>query len=150
MINQYEWLESKKSSTGSRAMLSGRGHRRNDKPLIQSPLCSRTGHSALKCREFQITHRERKPNEYHKDGEHGGNGGDGENGGGGGNDGEGGATVEVDAVKIASGAEVMSAQTLGLGRSSPQTLAPLWPHAAPCASGMKRSARWQTAVLPKI
>ena len=63
---------------------------------------------------------------------------------------EGAATVEAEAVKITSRAEVMSAQTLGLGRSSPQALARLWPHAAPCASGVKMSTGWQTAVLPKI
>ena len=63
-------------------MLSTRGHRRNDKPRIRCPLCSRTGHSALKCREFQIIPREKKPNGYQRDGEHGGNGGGGSNGGG--------------------------------------------------------------------
>ena len=63
---------------------------------------------------------------------------------------EGVATVEAEAVKIASGAEVMSAQTLGLGHSSPQALARLWPHAAPRASGMKMSTGWQTAMLTKI
>ena len=36
---------------------------------------------------------------------------------------EGAATAEAKAVKFTSEAEVMSAQTLGLGRSSPQTLA---------------------------
>ena len=60
------------------------------------------------------------------------------------------ATVEAGAVKIPSGAEVMSAQTLGLGRSSSQTFARFWLHAAPRASGMKMSTGWQTAVLPKI
>ena len=64
-------------------MLSARGHRRNDKPPIRCPLCSRTGHSALHCRKFQITRREKKPNGYQRDGEHGGNGGGGRNGGGG-------------------------------------------------------------------
>ena len=63
---------------------------------------------------------------------------------------EGVATEEAEAEKIASGAEVMSAQTLGQGRSSPQALARLWPHAAPRASGMKMSIEWQTAVLPRI
>ena len=58
MINQYERLDCKKSAAGSRAMLSTRGHRRNDKPPIRCRLCSRTGHSALQCREFQITRRE--------------------------------------------------------------------------------------------
>ena len=43
-----------------------------------------------------------------------------------------------------------AAQTLGLGCSSPQALARLWPHAAPYASGMEMSTGWQTAVLPKI
>ena len=52
VINQYERLESEKSAAGSRAMLSARGHRRNDAPPTRCPLCSRTGHSALKCREF--------------------------------------------------------------------------------------------------
>ena len=83
MINQYEWLESKKSAAGNQAMLSARGHRRNDTPPTRCTLCSRTGHSALKCREFQITRREKKPNRYQRDGEHGGNGGGGSNGGGG-------------------------------------------------------------------
>ena len=55
---------------------------------------------------------------------------------------EGAATVEAEAVKITLGAEVMSAQTLVLGRSSPQALARLWPHAAPCASGVETSAGW--------
>ena len=32
VINQYERLESEKSAAGSRAMLSARGHRRNDNP----------------------------------------------------------------------------------------------------------------------
>ena len=72
-------------------MLSARGHRRNDTPPTRCPFCSRTGHSALKCREFQITGREKKPNGYQRDGEHGDNGGSGRNrggrrnGGGGGN-----------------------------------------------------------------
>ena len=52
VINQYERLESEKSAAGSRAMLSARGHRRNDTTPTRCPLCSRTGHSALKCREF--------------------------------------------------------------------------------------------------
>ena len=85
VINQYERLESEKSVAGSRAMLSARGHRRNDKHPIRCPLCSRTGHSALQCREFQITRREKKPNGYQRGGEHGGNGGGRRNGGGGGN-----------------------------------------------------------------
>ena len=42
VINQYEPLECEKSAAGSRAMLSARGHRRNDKPPIRCPLCSRT------------------------------------------------------------------------------------------------------------
>ena len=49
-------------------MLSARGHHRNDKPPIRCPLCSCTGHysatlllSALQCREFQTTRREKKP-----------------------------------------------------------------------------------------
>ena len=37
----------------------------------------------------------------------------------------------------------MSAQILGLGCSSSQALARLWPHAAPPASGMKMSTGWQ-------
>ena len=52
VINQYERLESEKSATGSTAMLSARGYRRNDTPLTRCPLFSRAGHSALKCREF--------------------------------------------------------------------------------------------------
>ena len=80
VINQYERLESEKSAAGSRAMLSARGHRRNDSPPIRCPLCSCTGHSALICREFQITRREKKANGYQRDEEHGGNGGGGGNG----------------------------------------------------------------------
>ena len=63
---------------------------------------------------------------------------------------EGAATVEAAAAKIAEGAKVMSAQSLGLGRSSPQALARLWPHAAPRSSSMKMSTGWQTAVVPNI
>ena len=37
MTNQYERLESEKSAGGSRAMLSARGHRRNDNPPIRCP-----------------------------------------------------------------------------------------------------------------
>ena len=89
VINQYERLECEKSATGSRGMLSARGHRRNDKPPIRCPLCSCTGHfSAMQYREFQISRREKKPNEYQRDGEHGGNVGGGENIGGGRNGGE--------------------------------------------------------------
>ena len=73
-------------------MLSARGHRRNVKLPIRCPFCSRTGHSASKCREFQITRREKKPNGYQRDGkqgdrngEGGGNGRDGVSGGVGGN-----------------------------------------------------------------
>ncbi|CAN0202378.1 unnamed protein product [Ascophyllum nodosum] len=80
VINQYERLESEKSVAGSRAMLSSRGQRHKDTPPTRCPLCSRTGHSALKCREFQITRHEKKPNGYPRDGEHGGNGGGGGNG----------------------------------------------------------------------
>ena len=71
-------------------MLSARGHRRNDTSPTRCPLCSRTGHSALKCGEFQITRREKKLNEYQRDGEHGDNGGGGSNGGGSRNSGGGG------------------------------------------------------------
>ena len=85
MINPYERLESEKSAAGTRAVLSARGHRRNNKPSIRCPLCSRTGHSALQCRDLQITQRDKKPNGYQRDGEHGGNGGGGRNGGDGGN-----------------------------------------------------------------
>ena len=77
MINQDERLESEKSSAGSRAMLSARGHRRKDNPPTRCPLCSRRGHSALECRNFQITRRGKKPNGYQRDGEHGGNRGGG-------------------------------------------------------------------------
>ena len=52
VINQYERLECEKFAAGSRAMLSTRSHPRNDKPAIRCPLCSRTGHSSLQCREF--------------------------------------------------------------------------------------------------
>ena len=58
VIKQHERLECEKSAAGSRAMLSTRGHRRNDKPPIRCPLCFRTGHSVLQCREFQTTRRE--------------------------------------------------------------------------------------------
>ena len=37
VINQYERLESETSATGSRAMLSARGHRRNATPPIRCP-----------------------------------------------------------------------------------------------------------------
>ena len=83
--NQNKRLESEQSAAGSRAMLSAHGHRRNGTPPIRCPLCSRTENSALKCREFQITRREKKPKGYQRDGEHSGNGGGGRNGGGGGN-----------------------------------------------------------------
>ena len=43
----------------------------------------------------------------------------------------------------------MSAPTVGMGYSSLQALARLWPHTAPRASGMKMSTGWQTAMLPK-
>ena len=100
VINQCERLESEKSAAGSRAMLSTRGHHRNDTPSTRCLLCSRTGHSALKCREFQITHHEKKPNGYQRDGEHGGTGGSGRNGGcsssgGGGGNGRGGESGGV-------------------------------------------------------
>ena len=92
VINQYERLECEKSAAGSRAMLSARGHRRNDNPPIRFPLCSHTGHSALQCHELQITRREKKPIEYQRKGEHSGNGGGGGNGDGrGGNCGGGGS-----------------------------------------------------------
>ena len=67
-INQYERLECEKSAAGSTAMLSARSHRRNDTPPTRCPLFSRTGHSALKCREFQITRCEKKSNGYQRDG----------------------------------------------------------------------------------
>ena len=105
VINQYERLESEKSAAGSRAMLSARGHRRNDKPPIRCPLYSRTGHSALKCREFPITHREKKPNGYQRDGEHRGNGGGGRNGGGGG-DGRGGESGGVGGNRGGGGSKI--------------------------------------------
>ena len=89
VINQYKRLESEKSAAGSRAMLSARGHRRNAPPT-GCPLRSRTGYSALKCRELQITRREKKSNGYQRDGEHGGNGGGDSNGGGSENGGGGG------------------------------------------------------------
>ena len=85
VIDQYERPECDKSAAGSKAMLSTRGHRCNDKPPIRCPLCSRTGHSALQCRKFQTTHREKKPNRCQGDREHGGNGRGGRNGGGSGN-----------------------------------------------------------------
>ena len=44
----------------------------------------------MKCREFQITRREEKPNRCQRDGEHGGNDGGGRNGGGSRNGGGGG------------------------------------------------------------
>ena len=67
-----------------------RGHRRNDNSPMRSHIFSRTGHSALQCRKFQITRREKKPIGCQRDGEYGGNGGGGENGRGGGNGGGGG------------------------------------------------------------
>ena len=60
-------------------MLSARAYRRNDKAPIQCLLFFRTGHSALQCRESQITRREKKPNGFQRDEEHGGNGGGGKN-----------------------------------------------------------------------
>ena len=89
-INQYERLECEKSAAGSRAMLPARSHRRNDTPPTRCPLCSRTGHFALKCREFQITRCKKKSNGYQRDVEHGGNGGGGRNRGGSRNGGGGG------------------------------------------------------------
>ena len=92
-------------------MLSTRDHCRKDNPPIRCPLCSRTGHSTLKCRDFQITRREKKPNGYQRDGEHDGNGGGGRNGGGGGN-GRGGESGGVggnrgaEAVNITAGGAV--------------------------------------------
>ena len=71
-------------------MLSARGHRRDDTPPTRYPLCSRRGHSALKCLKFQIIRSEKKPNRYQRDGEHGGNGRGGSNGGGSRNGGGGG------------------------------------------------------------
>ena len=91
MINQYERLESTKSPGGNRSVLFSRGHRHIDTPPTRYPLCSRTGHSTLILREFQITRREKKPNGYQRGGEHGSdgggcsNGGSSRNGGGGGN-----------------------------------------------------------------
>ena len=85
VINQYERLQSEIYVAVSRAVLSARGHRRNDTPPTQCPLCSRTGNSVLQCREFQITRREKKPDGYRRDGERDGNGERGRNGGGGGN-----------------------------------------------------------------
>ena len=81
MINQYERMECEKTAAGRRAMLSTRAHRRNDKPPIRYPFCSRTGHSALQCRAFQITCREKKSNRYQRDEKHGGSGRGGGNGG---------------------------------------------------------------------
>ena len=100
VINQYKRLESEKFAAESRAMLSARGHHRNDTPPIRCPLCSHTGCSALKCREFQITHREKKPTGYQRNGEHGGNGGGSSSGGssrngGGGENGRGGESGGV-------------------------------------------------------
>ena len=83
VINQDERLQCETSAAGSRAMLSARGDRRN--APFRCPLCSRTGHSPLQCREFHITRRERKLNGYQRDGEHSGNGGGGGNIGGGDN-----------------------------------------------------------------
>ena len=83
VINQYVWLKSETFAAGSRAMLFARGHRSNDKPPIRCSLCSRTGHSAVQCRELQNNSREKKSNGYQRDGEYGGNGGGGRNGGGG-------------------------------------------------------------------
>ena len=129
MINQYERLESERSTAGSRATLSARGHLRNDNPLIRCLLCSRTGHFALQCREFQITRREKKPNGYQRDGEHGGNGGGGRNGGDGGN-GRGGkssgvaAIVEAEAVKIAAGATVSKTKVARIPNPAIRPLAP--------------------------
>ena len=111
-------------------MLSARGHRRNDKPPIRCPLCSRTGHSALQFRELQITRREKKPNRYQGDGEHcsngggGGNGLGGGNGGGDANGGGGAAIVEVDAVNIAAGTAISKIKVAGIPNPAIRPLAP--------------------------
>ena len=103
VISQSERPKYEKSAAGSRALLSARGHRRNDKLLIRS---------ALECCEFQITRLEKKPNGYQGDGEHGGNGGGGGNGRGGAMAEEaqmtakGAAIVAAEAIKIAAGAAV--------------------------------------------
>ena len=105
VINQYRRLESEKSAAGSRAMLFARGHRLNDTPPIRCPLCSRTGHSALKYREFQIIRGEKKLNGYQRDREHGHNdGGGGRNGRGGGN-GQGGESGGVGGIHGGGGSK---------------------------------------------
>ena len=110
-------------------MLSISGHRRNDKPPIRCPLCSRTGHSALQCHEFQITRREKKPNGYQRDGEHGSNGGGGRNGRGGGmaeaaKAAKKAATVEAEAVRVAVGAAVSQRKVAWISNPAMRPLAP--------------------------
>ena len=146
VINQYERLENEKSAAGSRVTLSARGHRRSDKPSIRCPLCSRTGHSALQCRKFQITRREKKPTGYQRDGEHGGNGGGGRNGGGGGN-GRGGKSGGVGGDR-GGGSSVRT--NLGAGSLVATSVHPALAVRGTPRSGMKMSTGWQTAVLPKI
>ena len=123
-INQYEGLEWEKSAAGSRAILSARGHHRNDKPSIRCPLCSRKGHSALQCRELQITHREKKPTGYQKDGEHGGNGGGDEMAGAAEMTTERAAIVEVEAVKTTAGAAVSKRKVARIPSPAIRPLAP--------------------------
>ena len=123
-INQYQWLEFEQSAAGSRAMLSACGHPRNDKPPIRCPLCSRTVHSVLQCREFQITRREKKTNEYQRDKEHDGNGGGGGNDGGGGNGGGGGDNRGVGGSKNLSGSGVEQNKSSKDSESSDRTARP--------------------------
>ena len=143
MINQYERLEIEKSAAGNRAMLSTRGHRRNDTPPTRCPLCSRTGHSALKCREFQITRREKKPIGYKSDGEHDGNGG----GGGGGCGREGGNRGGSKNRREGRGNVRTNFQTGSLVATSVRLA--LAARGAP-RERKEMSTGWQKAMLPKI
>ena len=106
VINQSGQPEYEKSAAGSRALLSTCG--RNDNLPIRCLLCSRTERSALKCCEFQITRREKKPNGYHEDGEHGGNGGGGGSGRGGANRGGGANGRKVGGNRGGGGSKIRS------------------------------------------
>ena len=124
VIDQYKRLEFEKSAARSRAMLSIRGHRRNDKLPIRCSLCSRSGHSALQCREFQIIRREKKPNGYKRDAEYGGNGGGGGNDGGGGNSGGGDGNRGGRGSKTRSGVAVSKRKVAKIPNPAIRSLAP--------------------------
>ena len=128
VINKYERRESEKSAAGSRDVVRPRPPPQRYTPHPMPPL--------LPCRSLCLENsvNSRSPavrrNRTHIRGMENktATAQEAENGGGGGN-GRGGKSG-------------VSTPTLGLGCSSPQALARLWPHAAPCASGMKMSTGW--------